>query len=72
MEEIVEVPARHRIRVELVQGVVLAEQLHADHREYVDHDHQHEGQITKRADRRDDDAEEDFHSGPGLREFQHA
>lgn len=69
MEEIVEIPSRHRIRIEFVQGVVFAEQLHADHREYIDHDYQHEGQITERAYRWDDDAEEDLHGRPGLREL---
>lgn len=69
MEEIIEIPSGHRIRIELVRGVVFAKQLHADDSEYIDHDHQHKGQITERAYRWDDDTEEDLHGRPGLREL---
>lgn len=72
MEEIVEVPAWHWIRIELIQSVVFTKQLHADHSEYVDHNHQDEGQITERADRRNDDTEENLHGRPRLSKLQNA
>lgn len=66
VKEVVEVPSGHGIWLELVRCVILAEQLHPDDGEYVNHDYEHEGQVTQRADGRDYDAQEYLHGGPGL------
>lgn len=56
----------HRIREEPLLHVVLREELHANHGEYVNYNDQHERQITQCANRGDDDAQQDLHRGPGL------
>lgn len=63
---------RHRIRIKLIRRVVLREQLHANHRENIDHNHQDQRQIPERPDRRDDDAQQHLHRRPRLRQLQHA
>ena len=72
VEKILEIPARHGIRVEVLGRVVSAEELHPDDGKDVDDDGQHKRQISQCAQRRQDDGQEDTHRRPRLRQSQHS
>ena len=63
---------RNGIGGKVLNGIVLAEQLHAEHGEDVDNDEEDEGEVTKGAQRGDNDAQQDLHRCPGLRQLQHS
>lgn len=64
MKEIGEIPPWNLFRIELLRRIILGEQLHSDHGKNVDHDHQHEGEITERPNCTDYNAEEYLHCDP--------
>lgn len=72
MKEIREIPSWHFLRIKLFRRVVFGEELHPDHGENIDHDYQHEGEITECTDRTDYNAEEDLHRDPRLCQFEHS
>ena len=63
---------RHRIWIEVLLGVDLAEELHPQDGEDVDDDDEEEGEVPEGAQGGDDDAQQDLHRGPRLGEFQHS
>ena len=64
MEEILKVPARYRIRMEILGRVIASKELHTDDGENVDDDGQNKCQIGQRSQRRQDDAQQDSHGCP--------
>lgn len=65
-------PPRHWVRKEPFLHVILREQLHPDNGKYINHDDEDECQVTQGAYCRNDDAQEDLHRGPGLRQLENA
>lgn len=61
---------RHWIWVEPLLNVILGEELHPDYGKYINHNDQDEGQVTQGTNGRYDDAQQDLHRGPGLRQFE--
>ena len=61
-----------RVRVEVLLGVVLPEQLHPQDGEDVDHNEEDEREVSEGAEGGDDDAEEDLHCCPGLGQLKDA
>ncbi len=62
----------HRVGVEVLRDVGLAEELHPQDGEDVDDDDEQEGEVPKGAQRADDDAEQHLHRRPGLRQLQYS
>ena len=62
----------HRVRIEVLLRVDLAEELHPENGEDVDDDDEQEGEVAEGSQRRDDDAEQDLHRRPRLGQFEHA
>lgn len=46
VEEVVEVPAGHRVRRKDVAGIIFAKQLHPNHGEDINYDDQNESQVS--------------------------
>lgn len=57
---------RHGIRIKLFGRVILGEQLHSNHGEYVNDNHKNQRQITQGAYCRNNNAEQHFHCRPRL------
>ena len=70
VEKVLEVPAR--AVVEHLDAVVGAEQLHAHHGEDEDDNHQNEAEVTERAHRASDDADQQVQRRPRLRQLEHS
>ena len=60
----------YRIRIEVFRRVVLPEQLHAQHSEYINDNEENKSEISQGTKCGDDDAQQDLHCGPGLSQFQ--
>ena len=60
------------VRIEVILSVVLPKQLHTQHGEDVDDDEEDEGQVPQGTQGGDDDAQENLHRGPGLRQLQNS
>ena len=60
------------VRIEVILSVVLPKQLHAQHGEDVDDYEEYEGQVPQGTQGGDDDAQENLHRGPRLRQLQNS